>query len=64
MTEKITFAIEHGNLDTIEIPVSEEKLPSLTKDQIKNITNVIGKYTTTFGGDYNRSRNIEIAATV
>lgn len=62
LTEKITFAIEHGNLDAIEIPVSEEKLPSLTKDQIKNITNVIGKYTTTFGGDYNRSRNIEIAA--
>lgn len=62
LVNEIILSMEKGNIDSVKIPVLEEKLPSRTKEQIKNITNVLGKYTTTFGGDYNRSRNIEIAA--
>lgn len=62
LINRIALAIKKGVVEPVEIPVLEEKIPKRTKEQLKGITNVLGKYTTTFGGDYNRSRNIELAA--
>ena len=46
----------------VEIPVTEEKMPMLTKERLKNFNTVLGVYTTNFGESPNRSRNIELAA--
>lgn len=55
-------ALVSEDTDAVEIPVTEEKMPMLTKERLKNFNTVLGVYTTNFGESPNRSRNIELAA--
>lgn len=54
--------LETGKGGSVEIPVSEEKKPNMSDKEAKEINAVLGKYTTHFGGDANRSSNISLAA--
>ena len=59
---RIADALRTGENQTLEIPSLEEKMPSMTREEAKEINAVLGSYTTWFGGDPNRSSNIERAA--
>ena len=62
LVEIVGNALVSEDTDAVEIPVTEEKMPMLTKERLKNFNTVLGVYTTNFGESPNRSRNIELAA--
>ena len=62
LADAVDHAISHAGESMVEIPVTEEKLPNLTAEQVRNFNTVLGQYSTNFGGNPNRSRNIELAS--
>ena len=62
LVEIVGNALVSEDTDAVEIPVTEEKMPMLTKERLKNFNTVLGVYTTNFGESPNRNRNIELAA--
>ncbi len=54
--------LKTGKSGSVEIPISEEKAPDLTKKEAAAIDTVLGEYTTYFTAGGNRSKNIELAA--
>ena len=62
LVEIVGNALVSEDTDAVEIPVTGEKMPMLTKERLKNFNTVLGVYTTNFGESPNRSRNIELAA--
>ncbi len=62
LLENAKAMVETGHSGSVEIPVSEEKLPAMTKEEAKAIDRVLGQYTTYFTAGGNRSKNIELAA--
>lgn len=62
LIQKIDVALKSGTSASIEIPVSAVKAPNMSTEEAKEINRVIGRYTTSFYPEKNRSRNIELAA--
>lgn len=62
LAEAAGAALVGADTAAVEIPVTEEKLPRLTKEQARGFNTVLGAYTTNFGNSPNRSRNIELAS--
>ena len=54
--------LQTGKSGSVEIPISEEKAPEMTKQEAAAIDTVLGQYTTYFTAGGNRSKNIELAA--
>lgn len=54
--------LETGRGGQVEIPVAEEKKPNMSDQEAGEVNSILGKYTTHFGGDSNRSSNISLAA--
>lgn len=55
-------ALAAGKSASVSIPASEEKLPSLSEEETKQINRILSVYTTHFPQDPNRSFNIKLAA--
>ncbi|MFR6111055.1 MAG: hypothetical protein ACLUIQ_06435 [Dialister invisus] len=53
--EIVRNALVSEDTDAVEIPVTEEKMPMLTKERLKNFNTVLGVYTTNFGESPNRT---------
>lgn len=62
LKEAVANVLRSGEAADVAIPVTEEKNLNLSLAECKEINAVLGKYTTYFGGNPNRSRNIKIAA--
>lgn len=62
LKEDVRETLAAGEGKTIEIPASEEKKPNMSPADAKEINSILGKYTTHFGPDRNRSDNIHLAA--
>lgn len=58
----IGAALRAGKSGKVEIPVSGETKPNMSPEEAKEIDTILGRYTTYFGGDSNRSSNIRLAA--
>ena len=54
--------LKSGETGTLDIPVTEEKDPNMTAAEAKEINQVLGRYTTYFYPEKNRSKNIGLAA--
>ncbi len=62
-TEKrIREAIRLQNVKKIPLNPTEVVKPTLTEEMLAPVDSVVSQYTTYFGGDYNRSSNIRVAA--
>lgn len=53
--------LKTGQTGTLDIPVTEEKDPNMTAAEAKEINQVLGRYSTSFYPEKNRSKNIELA---
>lgn len=53
--------LKAGQTGTLDIPVTEEKDPNMTASEAKEINQVLGRYSTSFYPEKNRSKNIELA---
>lgn len=60
--DQVAKQLQRGEPGTLDIPVIEEKEPNLTAEEAKAINRVLGRYTTYFYPEKNRSKNIELAA--
>lgn len=54
--------LETGRGGEMEIPVTEEVKPNMSDKEAEEINTVLARYSTSFGGDANRSSNISLAA--
>ncbi len=55
-------SLADADFPKVELPVTEEKKPNITSEEAAKFNTVLAKYTTYFGYNPNRSRNIEISA--
>lgn len=62
LIERASAAVASGTGQKIEIPVSKAAGPVIKAEDLKQINCVLAKYTTEYGGDANRNKNIELAA--
>lgn len=62
LTNKVREMLETGKGGEIEIPVTEEVKPNMSDKEASEVNRVLGRYSTSFGGDANRSSNISLAA--
>lgn len=62
LIERASAAVATGRGQKIEMPVSKAAEPGIKTKDLKQINCVLGKYTTEYGGDANRNKNIELAA--
>lgn len=62
LLERVQSAIASDSGETIEIPVKQAQGSTVKEEDLKGFNTVLGKYTTEFGGDANRSKNIQLAA--
>lgn len=62
LTNKVREMLETGRGGEIEIPVTEEVKPNMSDKEASEVNRVLGRYSTSFGGDANRSSNISLAA--
>lgn len=60
--DQVSERLQQGAAGTMDIPVTEEKDPNLTAEEAKTVNRVLGRYTTYFYPEKNRSKNIELAA--
>ncbi|MDY6085052.1 MAG: VanW family protein [Dialister sp.] len=62
LKEAVEAVLRTGEAGEVTIPVTEENNLNLSAEEYKSINAVLGKYTTYYGSNPNRVRNIKIAA--
>lgn len=62
LKEKVSKALAAGEGVSLEIPALAETKPNMSSQDAKEVNSILGKSTTHFGPDKNRSDNINLAA--
>lgn len=62
LKEAVAEVLRSGKVGEVAIPVTDENNLNLSEEEGRAVNAVLGKYTTYYGGNPNRAKNIKIAA--